>query len=184
MCHPITPSDVFGVAKGMEFIHGVGVIHRDLKSDNLLIASDRSIKIADFGFARIEAQTESMTPEMGTYRWMALEMIQRRTYTQKVDVYSFGIVLWELITGMLPYQNLKDVQVAFSVVYKGLRPIIPDECLPIRKIMTCCWDVDPKARPSFTQVVKMLEMAETEIMTTVRKARFRGFCVSEPMTID
>lgn len=59
------------VAKGMEFVHGVGVIHRDLKSDNLLIASDRSIKIADFGFARIEALTESMTPEMGTYRWMA-----------------------------------------------------------------------------------------------------------------
>ncbi|XP_071729704.1 serine/threonine-protein kinase STY13-like [Rutidosis leptorrhynchoides] len=173
------------VAKGMEFIHGVGVIHRDLKSDNLLIASDRSIKIADFGFARIEAQTENMTPEMGTYRWMAPEMIQRRTYTQKVDVYSFGIVLWELITGMLPYQNLKDVQVAFSVVYKGLRPTIPDDCLPVlRKIMTCCWDVDPKARPSFTQVVKMLEMAETEIMTTVRKARFRGFCVSQPMTID
>lgn len=59
------------VAKGMEYVHGVGVIHRDLKSDNLLISKDQSIKIADFGIARIEVRTEGMTPEMGTYRWMA-----------------------------------------------------------------------------------------------------------------
>ncbi|KAK9683992.1 hypothetical protein RND81_10G179500 [Saponaria officinalis] len=59
------------VARGMEYVHGLGLIHRDLKSDNLLIFSDKSIKIADFGVARIEVQTEGMTPETGTYRWMA-----------------------------------------------------------------------------------------------------------------
>ncbi|XP_024959141.1 serine/threonine-protein kinase STY13-like [Cynara cardunculus var. scolymus] len=173
------------VARGMEYVHGLGLIHRDLKSDNLLIASDRSIKIADFGVARIEVQTEGMTPEMGTYRWMAPEMIQHRSYTQKVDVYSFGIVLWELITGMLPFQNLTDVQAAFAVVNKGIRPTIPDDCLPVlSEIMTRCWDGDPNVRPTFTDVVKMLEKAEIEIMTTVRNARFRGCCVSQPMTLD
>ncbi|KAL4564414.1 hypothetical protein LXL04_028478 [Taraxacum kok-saghyz] len=171
------------VAKGMEYVHGLGLIHRDLKSDNLLIANDRSIKIADFGVARIEVRTEGMTPEMGTYRWMAPEMIQHRSYTQKVDVYSFGIVLWELITGMLPYHNLTDVQAAFAVVNKGIRPPVPDDCLPVlNEIMTRCWDGDPNVRPPFTEVVKMLEKAEIEIMTTVRKARFRSCCV--PMTID
>jgi serine/threonine protein kinase len=59
------------VARGMAYVHALGFIHRDLKSDNLLIAADKSIKIADFGVARIEVKTEGMTPETGTYRWMA-----------------------------------------------------------------------------------------------------------------
>ncbi|XP_076907326.1 serine/threonine-protein kinase STY13-like [Bidens hawaiensis] len=172
------------VARGMEYVHGLGLIHRDLKSDNLLISADRSIKIADFGVARIEVQTEGMTPETGTYRWMAPEMIQHRPYTQKVDVYSFGIVLWELITGMLPFQNMTAVQAAFAVVNKGVRPTIPNDCLPVlSQIMTRCWDGNSDVRPSFTEVVRMLEHAETEVMTTVRKARFRC-CMSQPMTTD
>ncbi|KAL0552069.1 hypothetical protein IC582_011162 [Cucumis melo] len=172
------------VARGMEYVHGLGLIHRDLKSDNLLIFADKSIKVADFGVARIEVQTEGMTPETGTYRWMAPEMIQHRPYTQKVDLYSFGIVLWELITGMLPFQNMTAVQAAFAVVNKGVRPIIPNDCLPVLSdIMTRCWDPNPDVRPSFTEVVRMLENAQTEIMTTVRKARFRC-CITQPMTTD
>ncbi|XP_048329428.1 serine/threonine-protein kinase STY13 isoform X2 [Ziziphus jujuba] len=172
------------VARGMAYVHGLGLIHRDLKSDNLLIFGDKSIKIADFGVARIEVQTEGMTPETGTYRWMAPEMIQHRPYTQKVDVYSFGIVLWELITGMLPFQNMTAVQAAFAVVNKGVRPIVPNDCLPVlSEIMTRCWDANPDARPPFTEVVRMLENAETEILTTVRKARFRC-CMTQPMTTD
>ncbi|KAM3321239.1 serine/threonine-protein kinase STY13 [Capsicum chacoense] len=162
------------VARGMEYVHSQHLIHRDLKSDNLLIAADKSIKIADFGVARIEVLNEEMTPETGTYRWMAPEMIQHRPYTQKVDVYSFGIVLWELVTGLLPFQNMTAVQAAFNVVNKGLRPTIPTDCLPVLSdIITCCWDANSDKRPTFSEVVKMLEAAETEILTNIRKACFR-----------
>ncbi|KAL2553854.1 Protein kinase superfamily protein [Forsythia ovata] len=171
------------VARGMEYVHELNLIHRDLKSDNLLISADKSIKIADFGVARIEVQTEGMTPETGTYRWMAPEMIQHRPYTQKVDVYSFGIVLWELITGLLPFPNMTAVQAAFAVVNKSVRPSIPNDCLPVlSEIMTRCWDANPDVRPSFSEVVRMLEHAEIDIMTTVRNARFR--CCTRPMTTD
>ncbi|KAJ6434691.1 hypothetical protein OIU84_000013, partial [Salix udensis] len=65
----IAVQQALDVARGMAYVHGLGFIHRDLKSDNLLIAADKTIKIADFGVARIEVQTEGMTPETGTYRW-------------------------------------------------------------------------------------------------------------------
>ncbi|KAG7033989.1 Serine/threonine-protein kinase HT1, partial [Cucurbita argyrosperma subsp. argyrosperma] len=84
------------ISRGMEYLHSQGVIHRDLKSNNLLLNDEMRVKVADFGTSCLETQCRESKGNMGTYRWMAPEMIKEKPYTRKVDVYSFGIVLWEL----------------------------------------------------------------------------------------
>ena len=106
------------ISRGMEYLHSQGVIHRDLKSNNLLLNDEMRVKVADFGTSCLETQCMEAKGNMGTYRWMAPEMIKEKPYTRKVDVYSFGIVLWELTTALLPFQGMTPVQAAFAVAEK------------------------------------------------------------------
>lgn len=87
------------VARGMYYLHQRQIIHRDLKTANLLLDENNNVKIGDFGVARIMEQTGCMTAETGTYRWMAPEVIEHRPYDCKADVFSFGVLLWEMLTG-------------------------------------------------------------------------------------
>ena len=114
------------IARGMEFIHSQGVIHRDLKPENILIDKDFHMKLADFGTACDEAYCDSLADDPGTYRWMAPEMIKHKPYGKKVDVYSFGLILWELVAGTIPYEDMNPIQAAFAVVNKvsGVFPLV------------------------------------------------------------
>ncbi|PRQ28953.1 putative protein kinase TKL-Pl-4 family [Rosa chinensis] len=152
------------IARGMEYIHSQGVIHRDLKPENVLIDKDFRLKIADFGIACEEAYCDSLADDPGTYRWMAPEMIKRKSYGRKVDVYSFGLVLWELVAGTIPYEEMNPIQAAFAVVNKNLRPVIPKNCPPaMRALIEQCWSLQPDKRPEFWQVVKVLEQFESSL---------------------
>jgi tRNA A-37 threonylcarbamoyl transferase component Bud32 len=104
------------ISKGMDYLHQNRIIHRDLKSANLLMDEHELIKVADFGVARVKAESGVMTAETGTYRWMAPEVIEHKPYDSKADVFSFGIVLWELLTGKIPYEFLTPLQAAIGVV--------------------------------------------------------------------
>ncbi|KAL6295508.1 hypothetical protein ACE6H2_003650 [Prunus campanulata] len=146
------------VSRGMNYLHQNNIIHRDLKAANLLMDENGVVKVADFGIARVQAQSGVMTAETGTYRWMAPEVIEHKPYDHKADVFSFGVVLWELLTGKLPYENLTPLQAAVGVVQKGLRPTIPRHANPMLvELMERCWQQDPSLRPEFSEIVKMLQ---------------------------
>ena len=108
------------IARGMSYLHSQGILHRDLKSENLLLSEDMTVKVADFGISCLESCTGDVKSFTGTYRWMAPEMIKGKKHTRKVDVYSFGIVLWELLTALTPFSELTPEQAAFAVAQKVL----------------------------------------------------------------
>ncbi|KAJ9703837.1 hypothetical protein PVL29_005208 [Vitis rotundifolia] len=152
------------VAKGMNYLHENNIIHRDLKTANLLMDENDVVKVADFGVARVQTQSGVMTAETGTYRWMAPEVIEHRPYNHKADVFSFGIVLWELLTGELPYSILTPLQAAVGVVQKGLRPTVPKHTHPkIAGLLERCWWQDPTLRPDFSTILEILQQLANEV---------------------
>ncbi|EXC19913.1 Serine/threonine-protein kinase HT1 [Morus notabilis] len=145
------------VCRGMEYLHQNDIIHRDLKTANLLMDTQNVVKVADFGVARFQNQGGVMTAETGTYRWMAPEVINHQPYDQKADVFSFAIVLWELVTGKVPYESMTPLQAALGV-RQGLRPDLPTNAHPkLLELMQKCWDGTPGNRPSFSDVRTELE---------------------------
>lgn len=146
------------VCRGMDYLHKRKIVHRDLKAANLLLDEHGTVKIADFGVARVLDGAGVMTAETGTYRWMAPEVIEHKPYSEKADVFSFGVVLWELLTGLVPYSDMTPLQAAVGVVQKGLRPPIPQNCPPpLADIMRLSWQRDPVVRPSFEALKSKLE---------------------------
>ncbi|CAN0253614.1 unnamed protein product, partial [Ectocarpus sp. 13 AM-2016] len=116
---------VTDVVNGMLYLHELGVMHRDLKPDNILLDADDRAVIADFGLSRFSHPTNDHTAETGTYRWMAPEVIRHEPYSKAADVYSFGVVLWQIVARKQPFKGLTPLQAAFSVARQGLRPQIP-----------------------------------------------------------
>ncbi|XP_044462699.1 serine/threonine/tyrosine-protein kinase HT1-like [Mangifera indica] len=152
------------IARGMEYIHSQGIIHRDLKPENVLIDEGFHLKIADFGIACEELYCDAWADDPGTYRWMAPEMIKHKSYGRKVDVYSFGLILWEMVAGTIPYEDMNPIQAAFAVVNKNLRPVIPVDCPPaMQALIEQCWSLHPEKRPEFWHIVKVLEQFESSL---------------------
>ncbi|XP_046846393.1 mitogen-activated protein kinase kinase kinase 20-like [Xenia sp. Carnegie-2017] len=148
------------IAKGMNYLHYEApykIIHRDLKSKNVVISLDMTGKICDFGTSRLATNTTHMSLN-GTFPWMAPEVIQSLPVSELCDVFSYGVVLWEMLTREIPFEGMEGVQVALLVVTKQKRLTIPSTCpSPFSKLMQQCWKTDPKERPSFKEILPLIE---------------------------
>ncbi|ETO05703.1 hypothetical protein RFI_31692 [Reticulomyxa filosa] len=151
------------VARGMEYLHAQNIIHRDLKSHNLLLDEEFRVKVTDFGTAKhVDRLTSAMT-EIGTLGYMAPEVIeppQPYGYDSKVDVFSYGVLLWEMYSRGKEENTLKGLGLGNYVkqVRQGIRPTIPKDCPDeFRNLINSCWEYEPKTRPTFAQIVKYLQ---------------------------
>eukprot|EP00163_Fabomonas_tropica_P012112 TRINITY_DN2330_c0_g1_i1.p1 TRINITY_DN2330_c0_g1~~TRINITY_DN2330_c0_g1_i1.p1 ORF type:complete len:207 (+),score=30.59 TRINITY_DN2330_c0_g1_i1:272-892(+) len=153
------------------------IIHRDLKSMNFLVDENYRIKVADFGLAKVRTFSRTVRSVAGTYMWMAPETMEGKPYDEKVDVYSFGLVIWELVTGELPFREYtNDVALARAVVDFRVRPKIPYFCpQQLAELIEDCWHHNPRRRPSFETVVSRLY----DMLRVTRGERFQ---FSDPLS--
>jgi hypothetical protein len=152
---------VEGTCKGLAYLHGRSpqpIIHRDLKSANLLLTDSFDVKICDFGLARLRDASSVMTANVGTVHWMAPEVLSGKKYNEKADIYSLAIVIWEMFTGQCPYDNKTQVQIAVGVVQKNLRPDLPPYLShDVRQYVSDCWNMNPSKRDSAQQMLHNAE---------------------------
>ncbi|CAL9054295.1 unnamed protein product [Musa banksii] len=150
-------------AIGMEYLHSKNIVHFDLKCDNLLVnLKDQSrpiCKVCDFGLSKMKLHTMVSGGVRGTLPWMAPELLYTsgNKVSEKIDVYSFGIVMWEILTGEEPYADMHYGEVIGGLLHNTLRPPVPVSCnKDWRNLMELCWAADPEQRPTFTQIANCL----------------------------
>eukprot|EP01111_Echinosteliopsis_oligospora_P015443 TRINITY_DN6119_c0_g1_i1.p1 TRINITY_DN6119_c0_g1~~TRINITY_DN6119_c0_g1_i1.p1 ORF type:complete len:585 (-),score=151.22 TRINITY_DN6119_c0_g1_i1:89-1843(-) len=150
-------------ALGVNWLHGIcKIIHRDLKSANLLVDGNMTVKVTDFGFAEnIKSDRHLLDKKgpKGTALYMAPEVMKQEEFNEKADIYSFGLILWEILTGQELFPEYEDLDPFYQAIcFNNERPIIPPGTLPsIAALMKRCWDADAKARPNFEQIIRDLD---------------------------
>ncbi|KAL4423975.1 hypothetical protein ABPG75_001276 [Micractinium tetrahymenae] len=153
------------VARGLEYLHSSNILHGDLKSQNVLLRSARAdrrgfvCKLCDFGLSRLlsDHQTSLQTAHFGTVSHAAPELLQHGRLTRSSDVYAFGVVMWEMVSGERPFREMPPLQIMFLTTQQGYRLPVPEGCPPqLAALMQRCWDTDPQARPAAAAVVEEL----------------------------
>jgi len=162
------------ISRGINTLHcwKPPLVHRDLKSLNLLLDSVFTIKVCDFGLSRYtqgdQYDDASLQRLRGTYAYTAPEMYHSKNYTSKSDVYSIGVVMWELVVRLIknkhskPYSEFQDIkhdyQIIFQVAVNQRRPTIPTECpTKLKQLIEKCWAQDPEERPTAAELIQILK---------------------------
>jgi hypothetical protein len=179
---------VVGVVVGMKFVHSQGIIHRDLKPANILLDGRGYPKIGDLGSGQFFDLSLTMTSKIGTPRYMAPEMLTDEEYSRAVDVYSFSLILYELLVGEAAFPATLGPGVLVEKVRSGARPLLPgDMDNTVRGIISRCWSVDPSKRDSFEVIFGLLRGIEFKVTPAVNSGRVYRFlsqvgcdCGSDP----
>ncbi|CAK7349609.1 unnamed protein product [Dovyalis caffra] len=154
-------------ARGMNYLHNCTpmIVHRDLKSPNLLVDKNWVLKVCDFGLSRMKHSTFlSSRSTAGTAEWMAPEVLRNEPSDEKCDVYSFGVILWELSTMQQPWGGMNPMQVVGAVGFQHRRLDIPNDMDPaIADIIRNCWQTDPRLRPTFAEIMAALKPLQKPI---------------------
>ncbi|CAA7058286.1 unnamed protein product [Microthlaspi erraticum] len=159
------------IARGMNYLHHCSppIIHRDLKSSNLLVDRNWTVKVADFGLSCIKHDTYLTTK---TPQWMAPEVLRNEAADEKSDVYSFGVIVWELLTEKIPWESLNAVQVIEAVGFMNQRLKLPKDVDPLWiSIMESCWHREPQHRPTFQELMEKLRELQRKYATQFQEAR-------------
>lgn len=171
------------IAYGMHYLHSIRprIVHRDLKPDNVLVTADYSCKIADFGLSKmIQKYSKTMTTS-GTPHYLAPEAIRKGRFSEKSDVFSYGIILWEIYAEQRPYPKIHPYRIMYRVVHENLRPTIPDTCPPsYTALITDCVVENPAGRPTFKIIIERLKVLKEEVQET----QDSGFILSLPKSLQ
>ncbi|TRY91659.1 hypothetical protein DNTS_003326 [Danionella cerebrum] len=164
-----------GIAGGMNYLHLHKIIHRDLKSPNMLITHDDLVKISDFGTSKELRDKSTKMSFAGTVAWMAPEVIRNEPVSEKVDIWSFGVVLWEMLTGEIPYKDVDSSAIIWGVGNNSLQLPLPESCPDGFKILLRqCWNCKPRNRPSFRQILLHLDIASADVLSTPQETYFKS----------
>ncbi|KAL6193635.1 hypothetical protein ACLB2K_034719 [Fragaria x ananassa] len=163
------------IARGMNYLHHFNppIIHRDLKSSNLLVDKNWTVKVGDFGLSRLKHETFLTTKTgRGTPQWMAPEVLRNEPSDEKSDVYSYGVILWELVTEKIPWDNLNSMQVIGAVGFMNQRLEIPKDIDPQWiSLIESCWHSDPALRPTFQELLEKLRDLQRQYALQFQAAR-------------
>ncbi|CAJ2645774.1 unnamed protein product [Trifolium pratense] len=142
------------ICRGLMHIHRMKIIHRDVKSANCLVDKHWTVKICDFGLSRIITDSPMRDgSSAGTPEWMAPELIRNEPFTEKCDIFSLGVIMWELCTLNRPWEGVPPERVVYTVANEGSRLEIPEG--PLGRLISECW-AEPNERPSCEEILSRL----------------------------
>jgi len=164
------------VAKGMLYLHEQGVVHRALKSKNVLIDANKRAKVSDYGIANLRDRSHGLICCIcGAFAWMAPEALRGENFNATSDVYSFGVILWELMTNEVPWADLQAMQIPGAIGYGGRRLPTPGNWpATVQQLLNSCLDALAANRPSFEHIVVQLEKIISTL--TVQHLPYAFYC--------